>query len=74
MSPASVLIVGFGAVLPPGRPAPAGRIRLGNWTGTYHWIVDEEWRVSITLDEVPRTERKRRMRSLLEALRARLGD
>jgi hypothetical protein len=36
--------------------------------------VDEEWRVSIALDEVPRAERKSRMRSLVTALRARLGD
>lgn len=36
--------------------------------------MDEEWRVSIALDEVPRAERKSRMRSLLPALRARLGD
>lgn len=36
--------------------------------------MDEEWRVSIALDEVPRAERKSRMRSLVTALRARLGD
>ena len=42
--------------------------------GTYHRIVDEEWRVSIALDELPRAKRKSRVKSLLPALRARLGD
>jgi hypothetical protein len=36
--------------------------------------VDEEWRVSIALDEVPRAKRKSQLKSLLPALRARLGD
>jgi hypothetical protein len=37
-------------------------------------VMDEEWRVSIALDEVPRAERKSQMRSFLTSLRARLGD
>jgi hypothetical protein len=36
--------------------------------------VGEEWRVSIALDELPRAKRKSQLKSLLPALRARLGD
>jgi hypothetical protein len=50
--------------------APIGRRRPGRTIA----IVDEEWRVCIALDEVPRAKRKSRMKSLVTALRARLGD